>query len=170
MLGINFESLVDGDGVRVTIYFSGCLHNCEGCHNPLAHDFGNGRLFTELLQDEIIQYLKETPYIDGITLSGGDPMFSADAITPFVRRLREECPSVSVWVYSGFTYEQIMENSARKDLLSLCDVLVDGRFVLALKRPNLRYKGSSNQRTIDVQRSLAGGSVVLLNEGGHCHG
>ena len=162
VLGINFESLVDGDGVRVTVFFSGCLHRCEGCHNPLSHDFQNGRPFSEPLQEEIIQYVKETPFIEGVTLSGGDPMYSAAAIIPFVQKLREQCPRVNVWVYSGFTYEEIIKDSTRKKLLQLCDVLVDGPFISALKSPNLKYKGSRNQRTIDVQQSFASGAVVVL--------
>lgn len=163
-MGINFESLVDGDGVRVTVFFSGCLHHCEGCHNPISHDFKNGRPFSDELQDKLIQYVKATPYIEGVTLSGGDPMFSANVITPFVKRLREACPDINVWIYSGFTYEEIMMDAARKLLLSQCDVLIDGRFVMALKSPNLKYKGSRNQRTIDIQKSLLEGRVCLVEE------
>lgn len=148
----------------MTVYFSGCRHNCVGCHNPLSHDFGNGRPFTTHLQDEIIQYVNDTPYITGVTLSGGDPMFSAGAVTPFARRLRDACSGIDIWIYSGFTYEQIIADPQRSELLSLCDVLVDGKFELALKSPNLKYKGSKNQRTIDVQASLSTGQIVLVSE------
>lgn len=95
-------------------------------------------------------------------------MFSAEAITPFVRRLREECPHVNIWVYSGFTYEAIIEDDTRTELLRLTDVLVDGRFVSALKSPNLKYKGSRNQRTIDVKKSMESGTVVLYDEDLRC--
>ena len=160
--GIVSDSIVDGPGIRTTVFCQGCPHHCEGCHNPLAHKFENGRPFSEQLQDEIIQYIKNTPYIGGVTLSGGDPMFSAGAIIPFVQRLRAECPRINIWAYSGFTYEEIVVNDRRRQLLELCDVLVDGKFVSALKSPNLRYKGSKNQRTIDVQKSIQSGQVCVL--------
>ena len=85
--GINFESVADGEGVRVVIYVSGCLHNCKGCHNPTSHSFTVGQPFTEQLQNEIIAYINKTPFISGLTLSGGDPMYSASKITPFIKAL-----------------------------------------------------------------------------------
>lgn len=91
-------------------------------------------------------------------------MFSAGAVTPFARRLRDACSGIDIWIYSGFTYEQIIADPQRSELLSLCDVLVDGKFELALKSPNLKYKGSKNQRTIDVQASLSTGQIVLVSE------
>lgn len=161
VMGINFESLVDGDGVRVTVFFSGCKHHCKGCHNPASHDFGNGRPFTDQLQSDIIEYLSETPFIDGLTLSGGDPMYSAEAIIPFVKRVKGELPDTTIWIYSGFTFEEICEDTIMAELVSLCDVLVDGVFDINKMSPNLRYKGSSNQRTIDVRNSLRSRGLVL---------
>lgn len=159
--GINFESIADGDGVRVVVYVSGCLHNCKGCHNPTSHSFTAGRPFTEELQDEIISYIKKTPFISGLTLSGGDPMYSAREIVPFVEALKREVKDISVWIYSGFCYEEILENSEMTELLSLCDVLVDGEFILEQRDMTLCYKGSTNQRIIDIQKSLAAGSAIL---------
>lgn len=159
--GINFESVADGEGVRVVIYVSGCLHNCKGCHNPTSHSFTAGQPFTEQLQDEIIAYINKTPFISGLTLSGGDPMYSASEITPFIKTLRQANKNVTVWIYSGFTYEEILENSEMLELLSECDVLVDGRFVLEQRDMTLSYKGSRNQRIIDVQQSLQCGNIVL---------
>lgn len=164
VMGINFESLVDGDGVRVTVFFSGCKHHCKGCHNPASHDFGNGRPFTDQLQSDIIEYLSETPFIDGLTLSGGDPMYSAEAIIPFVRRVRNEVSKATIWIYSGFTYEEICEDPLMFELMTLCDVLVDGQFQLDNQKPNLRYKGSTNQRTIDIQKSSPKGGLVLYKD------
>ena len=161
VMGINFESLVDGDGVRVTVFFSGCKHHCSGCHNPASHDFGNGRPFTEQLQTDIIKYIQKTPFIDGITLSGGDPMYSAMAITPFVRRVRMELPTTTIWIYSGFTFEEICADPVMYELISLCDILVDGEFDMDKRGLNLRYKGSVNQRTIDIQKSLSSGRLIL---------
>ena len=159
--GINFESVADGEGVRVVIYVSGCLHNCKGCHNPTSHSFTVGQPFTEQLQNEIIAYINKTPFISGLTLSGGDPMYSASEITPFIKTLRQANKNVTVWIYSGFTYEEILENSEMLELLSECDVLVDGRFVLEQRDMTLSYKGSRNQRIIDVQQSLQCGNIVL---------
>lgn len=163
--GINFESIVDGDGVRVTVFFSGCQHHCKGCHNPISHNFNAGRQFTEELQEQIITYIKETPYISGITLSGGDPMFSARQIIPFVKRLKKCLPYINIWVYSGFTYDELLRDKWRKKLLELCDVLVDGRFMLSQRDPTLSYRGSRNQRIIDIQKSIQDCKVQLL-EGG----
>lgn len=158
--GINFESVVDGEGVRVVVFVSGCLHNCKGCHNPASHSFTAGQPFTQELQDEIIAYIKKTPFISGLTLSGGDPMYSAKEITPFIERLRKDVKDISVWIYSGFRFEEILENSEMFDLLKLCDVLVDGEFVLEQRDITLSYKGSKNQRIIDVQRSISTEQVV----------
>lgn len=164
IVGINFESIVDGDGVRITVFFSGCKHNCEGCHNPSSHRFDVGKEFTEELQEEIICYAKSTPFISGITLSGGDPMFSAAQITPFVQKVRTEAPDLNIWVYSGFTYEEIIADKERAKLLSLCDVLVDGRFVIDQRDPTLSYKGSRNQRIIDISKTKSSGSIVFWHE------
>ena len=164
ILGINFESLVDGNGVRVTIFFSGCLHHCKGCHNPISHDFSNGRLFTSEIQNEIIQYINETPFIGGITLSGGDPMYSAASIVPFIKELRAKARKIDIWVYSGFVFEEILKNESMSELLRLCDVLVDGPYIASNKSPNLRFKGSTNQRIIDIQKSLCTNQVQTLGD------
>lgn len=159
--GINFESVADGEGVRVVIYVSGCLHNCKGCHNPASHSFEAGQPFTKKLQDEVTAYIKKTPFISGITLSGGDPMYSAVEITPFIRKIKQDNKDITIWIYSGFRYEEILENSKMFQLLSLCDVLVDGEFILEQRDMTLCYKGSRNQRIIDIQKSLIGCEVVL---------
>ena len=158
--GINFESVVDGEGVRVVVFVSGCLHNCKGCHNPASHSFTAGQPFTQELQDEIIAYIQKTPFISGLTLSGGDPMYSAKEITPFIERLRKDVKDISVWIYSGFRFEEILKNSEMFDLLKLCDVLVDGEFILEQRDITLSYKGSKNQRIIDIQKSISDKQVV----------
>lgn len=158
--GINFESVVDGEGVRVVVYVSGCLHNCKGCHNPTSHSFTAGQAFTADLQDEIVSYIKKTPFISGLTLSGGDPMYSAAEITPFIEHLKSELKNISVWIYSGFTFEQICEDGEMFHLLKLCDVLVDGEFVLEQRDTTLAYKGSRNQRIVDIQKSISKNQVI----------
>lgn len=159
--GINFESVVDGEGVRVVVFVSGCLHNCKGCHNPSSHSFVVGRAFTDELQDEIITYIQKTPFISGITLSGGDPMYSAAEIEPFVKRIKQTLGNTSIWIYSGFTFEDICKDDDMFRLLKLCDVLVDGEFVLEQRDPTLPYKGSRNQRIIDIQKSINEDHVVM---------
>lgn len=162
--GINFESIVDGDGVRVTIYVSGCKHACMGCHNPSTHDFNAGKPFTCQLKQEIIEYIKKTPYITGITFSGGDPMYSAKELLKYVKHIKKECPKINFWLYSGFVYDQIIANLEMKELLQEIDVLIDGPFVLSKKDETLLFRGSSNQRIIDVQKSLKSDNVVLYKE------
>lgn len=159
--GINFESIVDGEGVRVVVFFSGCNHHCKGCHNPETHDFHTGKLFSQDLQEQIAGYVRATPFVSGVTLSGGDPMYSADSIIPFLEGLKKVAPTSTVWIYSGFTYEEIMEDSSMRELLSLCDVLIDGPFILDQRDITLSYRGSRNQRIIDVQASLKTGEIVL---------
>lgn len=158
--GINFESVVDGVGVRAAIFVSGCLHACKGCHNPSSHSFTAGRPFTQNLQDEIIDYVRKTPFVSGITLSGGDPMYSAKDLTPFIRRIKSELPDISVWIYSGFTYDEILEDADMLSLLCLCDVLVDGPFILEQRDITLAYRGSTNQRLIDIPASLAAKEII----------
>lgn len=164
IVGVNFESIVDGEGVRVVVFFAGCKHQCKGCHNPESHRFDAGREFDQDIQEQIVQYIGDTPYISGVTLSGGDPMYSAQDIKDFAGRIKSELQSASIWVYSGFTFEEILEDQDMRDLLSVCDVLVDGPFILEQRDISLCYRGSRNQRIIDVQKSLNSGRVVLWNE------
>ena len=163
IIGINFESVVDGDGVRVVIFFSGCDHHCKGCHNPSSHDFNTGKSFGSEIQGQIAEYIRETPFVSGVTLSGGDPMYSADSIIPFVKELKELSPASTVWVYSGFTYEEILAVPSMRNLLEMCDVLVDGPFILEHRDITLSYRGSRNQRIIDVQKSMSTGNIVLYD-------
>lgn len=160
--GIDFESIVDGCGVRVVIFFSGCRHNCVGCHNPATHDFNNGKDFTLELQDRLIDYIRITPFISGVTLSGGDPMYSASDITLFVKRLKERVIDKNVWVYSGFTLKEIIRDKNMAELLAQCDVLVDGKFVASQRDITRPYVGSLNQNIIDIQQSLLSGSTILF--------
>lgn len=159
--GINFESIVDGDGVRVVIFFSGCNHHCRGCHNPESHDFNIGKPFTLEIQEQIAEYIRETPFISGVTLSGGDPMYSAEDILPFLRELKKLSPASTIWVYSGFTYEEIVAEPSMRGLLDMCDVLVDGPFILEQRDVTLSYRGSRNQRIVDIQKSQETGQLIL---------
>ena len=161
---IQYDSVVDGEGMRAVLWTQGCPHNCEGCHNPMTHDFKGGFLTdTDELKEELKDNIK---YQDGITLSGGDPFMQPLAvceIAKFVKSLNKD-----VWAYTGFTFEQLLEISKLKpeilELLNNVDVLVDGKFVQSLKSLDLYYMGSRNQRVIDVKKSLKENKVVLIEK------
>ena len=163
--------IADGPGVRVTLFVSGCTNHCKGCFQPETWDFNYGEPFTRETEDKLIAML-EPHYIAGLTLLGGDPFEPSNqrALLPFVKRVRETCPDKTIWAYSGFTYEELRTDGSHPrcevtdELLGLLDVLVDGRFVEEKKDLRLRFRGSSNQRIIDVKRTLASGEVVLLEK------
>lgn len=162
--GLNYESIVDGDGVRTAIYFSGCKWDCLGCHNPSTHSFTNGQPFTEDTQHAIMEHLKCATYVRGITLSGGDPLFNAKEISQFVKDLKSEVPYINIWIYTGFTFDVAIQDEDRLELIKLCDVMVDGKFEIDKRDITLAYRGSSNQRIISIQESLQKGEVVLYDK------
>lgn len=157
--GIEKESITDGVGVRYTVFTQGCKHKCLGCHNPETHDINGGY---DIAIDEIIEDLKSNPLLDGITLSGGDPFFQAKECTELLVRIRKELKHLNVWAYSGFTFEQLLRNKDMREMLDLVDVLVDGRFVLKRRTLESRFKGSENQRIIDVRKSLENNKVICI--------
>lgn len=151
--GINYESIVDGEGVRTALFISGCKHNCEGCHNKEAQAFDYGEPFTEEMQERALARMRDIPFHRGITLTGGDPMFSAEELIPFVERYRKENLG-DVWIFSGFTYDQIKADPIKNKLLQLCDVLVDGQFIQEKHSPNLNFRGSTNQNIIRLNEKV----------------
>ena len=145
--GVDYESLADGDGVRVVLFVSGCKHNCKGCHSPDTHDFKYGTEVTPDVIEDINQEInKRLPFLSGITLSGGDPMYSAKECIDLLDKLI--VPKENVWVFSGFTYEEINQNPDMVKLLERCNVLVDGPFIEEQRDVSLKFRGSSNQRII----------------------
>jgi anaerobic ribonucleoside-triphosphate reductase activating protein len=165
--GITWDSIVDGPGVRVAIFFSGCIHNCDGCHNPDTHDFNYGTPFTKEIQEEIIKKVNEIPFINGITLTGGDPMCSSEPVLEFVKLYKEsvnEEKKKNIWLYTGFEFHHLLFNTDMHSLLKEINVLVDGRFIKELNSPLLNFKGSSNQRIIDVQKTLDSGDIIEWEE------
>lgn len=156
------ESITEGEGFRGVVYISGCRHKCKGCFNKETWDFKHGEPFTIELQEEVIEDIRRNPLVDGLTLCGGDPFFSAAEVSKFVRRFRSVCPEKTVWAYTGFRYEEILQNPVMFSLLALCDVIVDGRFIIKEKDMTLKFRGSRNQRIIDVQESLKTGKVASL--------
>ena len=159
--------IANGLGVRVTLFVSGCTNHCENCFQPQTWDFCYGKPFTSETEDELIRLLSPD-YINGLTLLGGEPFEPKNqrALLPFLRRVRRELPQKTIWSFTGFTWEELHDPTAyprcevTDELLSLLDVLVDGRYVDALHDISLRFRGSSNQRIIDLPATLAGDKVV----------
>ena len=162
------SDIADGPGVRVSLFVSGCTNHCENCFQPETWDFGYGEPFTSETEERILNLLDRS-YIKGLTILGGEPFEPSNqrALLPFVRRVRERYPDKTIWMYSGFTYEEMTRDGAHPHceatlpLLDFIDVLVDGRFVEKLKDLSLRFRGSSNQRLIDMKKTLANGEIVL---------
>ena len=151
--------MVDGEGVRAVLFVSGCLHNCPYCHSPQTHNFTYGVEVNQELIDEINEEITKRPYISGITLSGGDCMYSPVETLKLIKKLN--IPHNNIWCYTGFTFEQLITNNNQLQLLKHINVLVDGRFEYDKRDISLAFKGSSNQRIIDVKQSLKQGKVIL---------
>lgn len=163
---IKKRDIADGPGVRVSLFVSGCTHHCPGCFNPETWSFHYGQPFTAETEEELLAALAPS-YVSGLTLLGGEPMEPENqtVLAEFVRRVRECYPQKSIWCYSGYTYETellpMKETLGEQWLLPLVDVLVDGEFIQAQKNISLQFRGSENQRIIDVQRSLETGETIL---------
>lgn len=147
------ETIVDGEGIRYSIYLAGCNHGCKGCHNKQSWDPKAGKEFTEELLDTIIKEINNNPLLDGITLSGGDPFFKPKELLPLVKRLKEETHQ-NIWCYTGFLYEKLLESELCREILSYIDVLVDGPFIQDLYSPTISFRGSSNQRIIYLDKTI----------------
>ena len=163
------RDIADGVGVRVTLFVSGCRNHCKNCFQPETWDFGYGDPFTKEVENHLMEELKPD-FVDGLTLLGGEPGEAENqrGLVPFLRRVRRELPEKTIWCYSGFTWEQLTGQQPSRcrcevtdEFLSLLDVLVDGPFVEELHDITLLFRGSSNQRLIDVPKTLAQGRVVL---------
>ena len=157
---ITKDDMLNGDGLRVVLWVAGCSHGCPGCHNPVTWDIHGGLPFDKAAEEELEEQL-DKDYISGITYSGGDPLHAANRVemTALAKWLREKFPDKSQWLYTGYCWEEIQE----EEILAYIDVVVDGRFEEALKDTQLHWKGSSNQRVIDVRRSLEEGKIILHN-------
>ncbi len=160
----------NGEGVRVSLFVSGCTHHCKNCFNRETWDFDYGKLFTKQTEDRIIEMLRPD-YIDGFSLLGGEPFEPENqrVLLPLLRRIKNELPQKNVWCYSGYLFDRDLLSSSRArcectdEMLSLIDVLVDGEFVQELYDISLQFKGSSNQRIIDVKDSLKEKEIVIYN-------
>ncbi len=158
-------NFVDGEGVRCSIYVSGCMFNCEGCYNKEIQNFNYGFDYTEELEDQIIADLSHS-YVQGLTLLGGEPFLNTIVTLPLSRRVRATFGDTKdIWAWTGYRWEELMEESADKqELLSYIDILVDGRFEIENRDLKLQFRGSSNQRIIDVKKTLKAGKVILWDK------
>lgn len=167
---IKHIDVANGPGVRVSLFVSGCSHRCPECFNPETWDFDYGQPFTQETVDDILKAL-EPAYIKGLTLLGGDPMERSNqaALLPLLEQMKQRYPEKTVWCFTGYLWEDLVDGHMKdwpetRAMLPYLDVIVDGPFVLALKNLSLRFKGSSNQRTILVQESLAAGRPILWDD------
>lgn len=160
LFGLENDSIVDGPGIRFAIFTQGCFHNCEGCHNPGSHDPDGG--YTESC-DKIIEKIKSNPLLDGVTFSGGEPFLQAKSLSIISKAAKNA--GLSTMAYTGFLFEELIsganEENGWMDFLKTLDLVVDGKFILEKRSIELKFKGSSNQRIIDVKASLESGNTVI---------
>ena len=172
--GIKKTDIADGPGVRVTLFVSGCTHHCKDCFQPETWDFAYGEPFTEEIEEELMEALAPA-YITGLTLLGGEPFEPENqrALLPFLKKVRERLPKKTIWAYSGYVLEELTGQETgtgrahcevTDEMLSLIDVLVDGEFVAELRNISLQFRGSENQRLIEVKKSLETGEIVWWKE------
>ena len=154
------DSIVDGPGFRFTVFTQGCPHHCPGCHNPQTHDFAGGKIVDT---DDLIARMRENLLLDGLTLSGGEPFEQVDACLALANGAR--ALGLSVWIYSGYTFEQLLKRDHCLPLLRACDVLIDGSFLIGERTLELPFRGSKNQRLVDLQPALLQGRAILYAGG-----
>ncbi|MBQ7425303.1 MAG: anaerobic ribonucleoside-triphosphate reductase activating protein [Lachnospiraceae bacterium] len=166
---VYYNDVANGVGCRTALFVSGCTHHCKGCFNEVTWDFNYGEPYTKEVEDDIIKSL-EPSYIDGLTILGGEPMevVNQKVVRSLLERIKREVPRATIWIYSGYTWDELTDNSNRRchsedtmPILRMLDVLVDGEFIEEKRDLMLRFRGSSNQRVIDVPASLDKGEIVL---------
>ena len=160
--GVENDSIVDGPGFRFTIFTQGCPHHCKGCHNPQTHDFNGGSLADT---DEIFAKIISNPLLDGVTFSGGEPFCQAKPLYELGKKIRDN--GMNIIAYTGYTWEYLLSHASAenyyRELISVCDFIIDGKFEEDKKSLDLHFRGSSNQRIINVKKSLEQNSVVVEN-------
>lgn len=163
--------IANGPGCRTTLFVSGCTHHCKGCFNEIAWDFNYGKPFTEEVENELLKE-SASPFVNGFTILGGEPMETVNqrALISFLRKAKKMYKDKTIWIYSGYTYEELIDTRNTRchcevtdEILSLIDVLVDGEFEIKKKDISLKFRGSSNQRLIDMKKTREKGEIVTLN-------
>lgn len=165
--GIKYADMINGIGIRVSLFVSGCNHGCKNCFNVETWNPNYGEEFTQKQEDEIINFFKKYGQtIRGLSLLGGDPTYPQNIIplVSFLKKFKKELPDRDIWIWSGFTWEEIIKDKNRKELIELCDILIDGKFKEELKNLNLKWRGSSNQRVIDIKKSMNSNTPILFVE------
>ncbi len=166
---VYYNDVANGVGCRTAFFVSGCTHHCKGCFNEMTWDFNYGEPYTKEVEDDIVESLKPD-HIAGLTILGGEPMeiVNQKEIRPLLERIKKEVPKATIWIYSGYLWEELTDPENKRchgedtdKILSMTDVLVDGEFMLDKKNLMLRFRGSENQRIIDVQKTLSTGEIVL---------
>ncbi len=159
---MRIEDMNNGDGSRVTLFLDGCEHRCKNCHNPQTWEYGLGKPLDLWEEAELFSHL-EKDFISGLTLTGGDPLYPKNRLGVYllVKKFKQMFPEKTIWLWTGYLYEDIKENEELSKILPFIDVLVDGPYVDSLRNIDLKWRGSSNQRVIDVQSTLSDGDVVL---------
>lgn len=161
LAGIAYESLVNGPGMRRVFFAQGCNHKCEGCFNPETHSFNSGEIMD---MDKLIKDVLDNPILKGVTFSGGDPVEQAHSFSYMAKAFKKA--NLNIWCYTGYTFEKLLEamksDTAISDLLNNIDVLVDGKFEIMNRNEELKFKGSTNQRIIDVKKSLDSGNIIVI--------
>jgi anaerobic ribonucleoside-triphosphate reductase activating protein len=161
--GLKYTDMINGEGIRVSLFVSGCSHHCKDCFNSDTWDPNYGSPFTEEVENEILNYFKKyDKSIKGLSLLGGDPTYidNIDPLVKFIKKFKDLFPNKDIWIWSGFTWEIIINNQKLLSLIELCDVLVDGKFNIQEKDLNLKWRGSMNQRVVDIKKSLELKKVV----------
>ena len=163
LAGIAQNSLVNGHGLRKVFFSQGCNHHCKNCFNPSTWSFDGGKMIN---MDSLVQQVLDEPFLDGVTFSGGDPFQQPDKFAYLAKKLKEK--DINIWIYTGYTFEELLElaktNESIDEMIHNCDVIVDGPFVQDLYDPKLLFRGSSNQRIIDVKKTLETRSIIKLIE------
>lgn len=165
LAGIIRESIVDGPGIRFAVYCQGCPHGCPGCHNPGTHAFGKGK---DTSIDTIMAEIKKNPLLRGVTFTGGEPLCQPEGLLSLTREIKKQNPNLDIVIFTGYTFEELQEmmtgTPAIEELLTLSDILVDGKYEEAERDLTLRFRGSRNQRIIDLPASLNKGKAVPVEE------
>lgn len=158
--------VANGPGIRTSVFFTGCTHACRGCFNALYQDFNFGEVWTDDHTATVLEYLN-SPEVAGLTLLGGEPLQQPrEILLPLLERVKDNMPAgKTIWIYSGYHWDEIVADDALKTIAKFADVLIDGRFEIAQKNLKLRFRGSSNQRILDVKKSLERGAAILYNLG-----